>query len=222
MRARCRHGLVLIAVTLCGCVTDRDGEPFALRNPFKNQNEFDPSKAPAAATRTATRVVTVGKEVLAANEQSLGLNPVFFTSGVRDVEVFHKGTSMIVISEGLVDRCQTDAELAAVICHELGKMAAERERSPSRPVAELPPAPRGPGDIVGAGHSADMTGMAADAMLSRPRPSRGERETRPDARTLAQDYLIKAGHTADDLSRMEPLLKEAEDNVQKRESPWRP
>jgi hypothetical protein len=63
--------------------------------------------------------------------------------------------------------------------------------------------------------------MAEEAMLRLPKPLRGDRETRPDSRALAQDFLIKAGHTADDLSRMDPLLKEAEDNVQKRESPWR-
>jgi hypothetical protein len=223
MRTRCRLAFLILAVGVCGCVGDGSGDPFAFRNPFKSEPEFDPIKAPQAATRTATRVVAVGNEVVGKNTPGLGFKPVFFTSGVRDLEVFHKGTSMVVLSEGLVDRCQTDAELAAVICHELGKMAAENgDRKPSR--ADMDPASaRGPADVVGAGHTADMTGVAADAMLNRPNPrrNRGGRDAEPDARTLAQDFLVRAGHTADDLERVQPLVREAEDNVQKRESPWR-
>src|SRR5205814_3578198 len=106
----------------------------------------------------ASRVDALGRMLLAANPK-IDAKPMFQTVGVAEPEIFHAGTTRIVITQGLVDLCQvgddkTDAELAAVLCFELGKMVAEREAvAPlnKRP-APLPPIDPGtPRDVVGFG-----------------------------------------------------------------------
>ena len=135
-----------LAQTLCltlglaGCLGDESGrDPFALRNPFRDERRFDPSSA-AASAKAATQVHTVGSAVVAANSTDFPSKPVFLTIGLPEPMVFHQGTGQIVVSEGLVNRCGSEAELAAVICHELGKMAAEHPgKGPPRPERDLPP-----------------------------------------------------------------------------------
>src|SRR3954451_19725223 len=68
MRSRCWRALCGLAVGLTGCVGDDSGrDPFAWRNPFKDERRFDPATAPAASVQAATRVHTVGSAVVAAN-----------------------------------------------------------------------------------------------------------------------------------------------------------
>lgn len=215
MRARKFGLLACLALSFAGCVGD---ESMAIRNPFRKERQFDPANAPQATTRIATRVVTVGNEVVAAS--GVDFKPVFFTSGTQESQIFHVPKSgMIVLSEGLVQKCATDDELAAVICYELGKMAAEKsERGPSSG-ASLPPAPPPASDVVGNGRSPDQTRQAEEALFSRRNGSatRGAREPRPDPRTMGLNFFVKAGHNADDFARVEPVFKEAEENGEKRE-----
>ena len=77
------------------------------------------------------------------------------------------------MSEGLVELCPTDAELAAVICHELGKMAAKGNRPGARGDGDLPLAPPPLSDVVGSGGSPDQTHLAEQGMYDR----RGSRPT---------------------------------------------
>ncbi len=209
--------MACLTLSLAGCAGNDD---LVIRNPFRKERQFDPATTPQASTIIATRVVTVGNEVLAANGAAIDFKPVFFTSGVKESQVFHVPKSgMIVVSEGLVAKCSTDDELAAVLCYELGKLAAERsERGPSSG-HELPPPPPPSSDIVGNGRSPDQTRQAEEAIYSRRSgsQSRGAREPRPDPRTLGLNFFVKAGHKADDYDRMQALLMEAEENGEKRE-----
>ena len=86
------------------------------------------STAPAMKA-SSERVLQVGQRLILANPQ-LGLRPLFITVGVPQPEVFHKGGSLggcqVVVSEGIVRACPSDAELAAVLALELGKIVAER------------------------------------------------------------------------------------------------
>src|SRR5262249_39695897 len=72
------------------------------------------------------RVDAGGRQLLAANPQ-VGAKPLFHTIGAPQPEVFHRGTSDVWVTEGLVRQCATDGQLAALLCLELGKMVAERE-----------------------------------------------------------------------------------------------
>ena len=79
---------------------------------------------------TARRVLAVSRKLIDANPQA-GLRPLFITAGSPHPEIFHDGGGMngyhVVVSEGLVNQCKTEAELAAVLALEMGKIVAERE-----------------------------------------------------------------------------------------------
>jgi len=220
MRAGKTGILAGLTLCLCGCVADDFGEEsFALRNPFRTEPRFDASTAPKASPIAATRVHTVGSVIVQANGPELPTKPIFLTVGIKEPMIFHRSGGDIILSEGLVELCPTDAELAAVICYELGKMAAKGNRPGARGEGDTPPAPPPPSDVVGSGQPADMTRLAEQAMYDRrgSRPTRGPREPRPDPRNLAQGFLTKAGHSADDLDRVASLIKDAEENGEKRD-----
>ncbi|HKB01816.1 MAG TPA: M48 family metalloprotease [Gemmataceae bacterium] len=214
------RGAFCLVVGLTGCIGDgSDREPFAFRNPFKEERRFDPSSAPVASARAATRVHAVGSAVVAANSADLPSKPAFLTVGLKEPMAFHQA-GQVVVSEGLVDRCASDAELAAVVSNELGKIAAARaEKGPLRAERDLPPAGPVPNDVVGASGPPDMTRAAEEAMFDRrgTRPGRNAREPGPDPKTLAHNFFVKAGHSADDFDRAAGLIKEAEENAEKRE-----
>jgi Peptidase family M48 len=214
------RGVFCLAIGLAGCTGDgSDRDPFAWRNPFKDERRFDPASAPVASTQAATRVHTLGTAVVAANSGDLQSKPIFLTIGLKEPMVFHQG-NQVVVSEALVERCASEDELAAVICHELGKIAAESTgKGPPRPERDLPPPPVGPADVVGASGPADMTRQAEEAMFDRrrPRTNGSAREARPDPRTLAHNFYIKAGHRPDEFDHVASLVKEAEDNATHRE-----
>lgn len=222
MRAGWHLGLVCLASTIVGCAGDGNEDAFAFRNPFRTERGFDPAKAPEASTKAATRVHAVGNDVIAKNGGDFRDKPAFLTVGLKEPMIFHRssrGVDSIIISEGLVERCSTDAELAAAICYELGKMSADKpEFGNSRGDKELPYSPRLTSDVVGNGNSADMTRQAEEGYNDRrPRPAGRAREPKPNPKTLAQNYLIKAGYTSEDLDNIEPLMKDSEDNADKRD-----
>ena len=218
MRARWPAALLCTALGLTGCATDgRDG--FAFRNPFQADRGPDPAKLPPASTLAATRVNAVGSAIAAKNEPLLGMKPVFSTLGVTEVEISHDKSGHVIISEGLVERCPTDAELAAVICHELGKMAAEN--GAGRRGSAEPSGPRLARDVVGGSYEPDLTRLVEDAKYER-RGSRGAgRDPRPDPKAIGQSLFVEAGYRADDFARIESLVREAEDNADRRASELR-
>src|SRR5262249_14884329 len=97
-----------------------------------------------ATQEAATRVIVVSQKLLQASPQlALHVTPV--TVGSPMPEIFHVGLNQIVITEGLVKKCENEYQLAAVLGVELGKMLSEREaqaglatRNPNR---EPPPSP---------------------------------------------------------------------------------
>ena len=102
---------------------------------------------PKADLATAERVETIGRKIIAQNTFP-GIEPLFHTVGVPESVLFHRGTEELFVSEGLIKKCKTDGELAAVLCSELGQMIAEkksarrsgRTATPSR-ISAYPPIP---------------------------------------------------------------------------------
>jgi hypothetical protein len=82
-------------------------------------------RAPATEAG-AKRVLGVGDKLLASN-RAVGIRPVITTLGVPHEELFHRGADELYISEGLVNQCKTDGQLAGLLALELGRMVAERE-----------------------------------------------------------------------------------------------
>jgi hypothetical protein len=201
---------------LIGCAaTDTDKRPMVIDNPFgfahAAATTAEPNYAPAT-TALAARVDQLGRNILAANPQ-VGLRPLFRTVGSPQAEVFHRGTSEVIITEGLVRQCSTEGQLAAVLCLELGKMVSEREAlaSPWNRTQEREPMPdvRFNGD-----NGADRTQLAELAKFSEAdrRRSSTPRPLPPDPQQLARTYITNAGFQVADLDAAAPLLKTADGN----------
>jgi hypothetical protein len=198
-------GMSLIVVGLGGCIGE-DGR--GLFHYGDHQNIPSRDKLPPAPVQESTRVDSLGRQILAANPD-IGVRPMFIAIGTPNVSAFHRGTTELYVSSGLVNKCATDAELAAVLCAELGKMVADAQPSgPARgPIDRAPPyAPRISGD-----NDADRTRLAEQAyheQQNRRRPDAGPTAA-PDANILAVSYLTKTGYTSDDMTRVGPLLQQA-------------
>jgi hypothetical protein len=167
-----------------------------------------------APVETAARVDMLGRRIVAANRER-GLEPAFWTIGAPQAEIFHQGTSKIVITDGLAKQCTTDGQLAAVLCSELGKMISEREAAAGvrARVPERSP-PLGPpvgGDHGGAFGAADQLQRAELAKYEQERERKiaVAAASAPDPKTVARDYLVKAGFAPTELEGVASLLKAA-------------
>lgn len=161
-----------------------------------------------ASTEAAARVDSLGRRILAANPQAAA-RPLFRTIGAPQPEVFHRGTSDVFITEGLVRQCATDGQLAAVLCTELGKLVSEREaqtpaaiRRPDLP----PPIDPGLGRDAGWGTAPDQTRLRELADYDKERRERRQPVAPPDPQALARVYLLRAGYHDDDIQAAAPLL----------------
>jgi hypothetical protein len=166
-----------------------------------------------ASREMALRVDRVGREVLAANPQ-IGFRPLFATIGAPQPELFHQGTDVVHITEGLAKQCQNDGQLAALLSLELGKMVAEREAMASPRMRN--PERRPPMDVpignAGQFSAPDLTRVAELAPYDHERQRAAKRFPPPDPTKLARGYLEKAGYSRADLDAVAPLLAEAERN----------
>jgi hypothetical protein len=181
----------------------------------RTQTEIALSPAPVDV---AARVDQLGRRLLAANPQA-NLKPSFTTIGASDPEIFHRGVTQVYITSTLVQQCTTDGQLAAVLCHELGKMVAEREglagagaNLPEREPPQDVPVGNDAGERFGA---PDLTHLAelAPYDAQRRRAMRGTPPPPPDPDKLAQVYLRNAGVNPAELDQAGPLLTAASANT---------
>jgi hypothetical protein len=200
-----------------GCIWDEPKTATVADNPFGHVGS-GPDRAPVsqakASIEIAARVDRVGRQITLANAQ-LGLQPMFRTIGAPQPEVFHKGTAEVDVTEGLVGKCTSDGQLAAVLCQELGRMVVEREAQ--APVEARQPAPLPPMDVpVGNDHglfgASDQVHQAELGKFEATHPRRRQPPALPDPQALARTYLVKAGFPGTDLDRVADLLGTAEGN----------
>jgi hypothetical protein len=182
------------------------------KNPPADQPPTRVSYAPAAAA-VGLRVDSLGEKIVKANPQ-LGSKPSFRTIGVPRPELFHRGVTELYITEGLVKLCPTDAQLAAVLCHELGKMVAEREALAGPDIRN--PDRRAPmefrGGNAGQFDGADQVRAAELAKFGPSRPRAARPLPLPDPKALARLYLKNAGFAERDLDAVAPQLQAADGN----------
>lgn len=208
-------GMCVLAVAGCFSFDEPRQESFFQRaEPAKNLPNLSPG-----STETAARVDTVGRGILAANPQ-IGAKPLFRTIGAPRPEVFHRGTDDVYVTEGLVRLCETDGQLAAVLCAELAKMVAEREAAAPASVRRperLPPIdiPVGSDGLAGAPDHTRLRELA-DYEKQKRQQARQEKLPPPDPQTLAKDYLrtylLRAGYSPEDIDRAAPVLHAAAAN----------
>ncbi len=193
-----------------GCL--HDGE-WSVRKAlgWDDTSNFDAKNVPPAALAVAERVETLGRRIIAQNAFT-GIEPLFMTVGVKESVLFHRGSEQLFISEGLVAKCKTDAELAAVLCAELGQMVAEKRaaKNVGRDVDPIKDASHGAGPVVGGGTVIDP-GREAELAMHEKRHPRGTNKAAPlDAAVTARELLTGAGFDAADLDRVDPLLKQSD------------
>ena len=168
----------------------------------------DVPKLPPAALEIAERVETVGRKIITQNTFT-GIEPLFMTVNVKESVLFHRGTEQLFISQGLVEKCKSDAELAAVLCAELGQMVAEKRaaKAVGRDVDPIPDATTG-GNALFPGGTAFDAGRQADLAFHErkyPKTAAGS-----DPAKTARELLTGAGYSPAELDRVEPLLKQSD------------
>lgn len=164
-----------------------------------------------ASLQNAERVEQLGRKILAHNPFT-GIDPLFYTIGVPEPALFHRGTGELCVSEGLVKQCKAEGQLAAVLCSELGLMISEKrlaleaghEKDSIPEVAE-----------TGERSSFDANAVEVGSQKkSDPREAPGSRNGKPsrstDSTDLAKELLRGAGFDPAELDRIGPLLKQSD------------
>lgn len=201
--------MVGVAVLQFGCVHD---DQFSSRN-LRQKPVITPDLGEASVA-VAARVDTIGQELLAMNPL-LGVEPLFQTVSISEPLVVRLDDRAIMVSEGLVEQCENDEELAAVLAHQLGQMAAEKEaaakyRLPDRPI----PVPQATGGNMNAGGvSSDQVQLAELARFEQkhrgPQPNS---ERLQDGGERAAEILRASGYSDKTLPKVEPLIRKATEN----------
>lgn len=163
-----------------------------------------PTVTPASAD-AADRVNDIGHDLLAGTP--LGIPEVdFFAVGSPDLELFHQSVTLVYISDGLVKRCRTDGELAAVLAVEVGRLTAEFRRAARKETPDPIPA--------AAESSRSNSDPARDLYLAQFEkdgisPARKRHWPTVDANDIAADLLRNAGYDPKLLVVVAPLVREA-------------
>ncbi|MBX9624981.1 MAG: hypothetical protein K2X82_14335 [Gemmataceae bacterium] len=179
-----------IPPTVGGCATDGEWTVEKVLG-WDDPIDRKPPKVTAASLATAERVETLGRRVIAQNTFT-GLDPLFHTVGKSEPILFHRGTAELFVSDGLVKRCKTDGELAAVLCSELAVMMAEKQAAAatgrdSDGIPDIRPATAG-----------TEVGTSGRATPNKAPPA--------DPTALARDLLRGAGFDPAELDRVQPVL----------------
>jgi hypothetical protein len=200
---------------LPGCYPTEEKTTLVTDNPFGRppvvQAQPNPN-LPRGSLQTAARVDQVAMRIMSANRQ-LGLRPRFHTIGAPQSELFHQGSTDVFLTEGLVQRCASDGQLASLICLELGRMVGEREALAS-PQVRLPeralPMEVAPGnDYAGPSGPADMLHRAEVGKYEQERRERiTASQNPPDPQVLAKEILVKAGFAQSELDAALALAKD--------------
>lgn len=209
-----RLPLLVVALTAAGCLGPEQATslvPAGLTPPADPAVRSSVSYAPASI-EAAARVDTLGRTLVARNK--VGLKPVFRTIGSPQPEIFHVGQAEVDVTEGLVNQCKNEGELASALCMELGKMVSEREAlagpQARRPSREPPQEVRVGNDNAGTFGPADQTHLAELARYDKDkRGAAAPPPPPPDPQALARAYLKQAGYPESELDAVQPVLRAA-------------
>ena len=159
----------------------------------------------------ASRVDQIGRQIAAANP-FIGIEPTFQTIGSPESLLFHLDQHGMIISDSLVSSCKTDAQLAAVLCSELGKMVSEHRNAIRMGYPDPLPNISVPNSSEMNGIPADQFRLAELAMLEKRFPKKEADRMRSltiDPQKIATDLLKTTGFEESAMSSVEPLLKSA-------------
>ena len=206
-----------LVLGVSGCLSDEQKLTTVSSNPFGRAGTVQGTKvAHAPATEeVANRVWKLGDKIVAANPQ-IKLPVHFQTIGDPKPELFHivqRDGSQVFITQGLVNQCKNDDQLAALLCQELGEIASEQAaRSRSARTAE----PRPPMMTPQIGNDIGDASRTDQMILARYEKERRQSESSlppPVASDkLARGYLQNAGFNPKEFDAAAPLLRAARQN----------
>ncbi|MCE9561405.1 MAG: hypothetical protein K8U57_05065 [Planctomycetes bacterium] len=188
------------------------GDPVG-QNWKKVKTPGDP-KIPADHLETSQQVEMLGRRINTQNVFT-GIEPHFYMMDIPEVALYHRGTEELFISKGLVKKCKTEAELAAVLCTELGQMIAEK-RGVKRAGGDrdtIPDAALPGGAVVGGGTPTDLGREAEIAYHERRHPRGAKPASSDNPAKLSRELLKGAGFDEAELDRVEPLLRQSKRGV---------
>lgn len=213
--SRFAYGALLFANAGCMALTETEKTAQVSPQFFESApTSVARSPVPAAEDSLCVRVDFVGRKVAAANSQ-IGVHPKFATIQSPSPELFHVDQRVIYITDGLVKQLPTEADLAAVLAYELGRIVAEREaraRLDLRAAAARPPI-QVPIGSTGPSAATDMVATVEMAKYDKARRDLQKAPEKLDPQELARKYLEGAGYLRTDFDRVQPQLQAAEKNV---------
>ena len=208
MDCRAASGFAAGLLFLCGCAHEGT---FSVEKLLGWDDPHAVAKVTPASVQTAERVETLGRRIMGQNPFT-GLDPMFHTVGVKETVLFHRGTAELFISQGLVELCKTEPELAAVLCAELGKMMAEKRRAATvgKDRDTIP-------DVALPGADGFDGTRAAEVARQQPKQHRPFTADETNADALARSLLRGAGYDPAVLDRVQPLLRQSQrgDDIRK-------
>ncbi|QDU21412.1 hypothetical protein [Urbifossiella limnaea] len=160
---------------------------------------------------TSERVDSLGRRIMAQNPFS-GLEPLFHVVWVRESVLFHRGTSEVFISAGLVETCKTEPELAAVLCSELGKMSAEKRRA-----SQFGKDREGISSVTLPDATTFDPSLAAEVGHKEAVGTKRFTPAELNAEAVARDLLRGTGFDPAELDKVQPLLRQSQrgDDIRK-------
>jgi predicted Zn-dependent protease len=217
MHMRRWHGLFFFLIPACTSFEGQE-KTASVGGQF---NEAPPSTGPRVARSAlptadesvSLRVDYVGRKVVSANPQ-IGMRPIFATISSEQPELFHVDQRIVYVTDGLVKKLTSEADLAAALSYELGRMVAEREARVKQELRQAPPRPPIQVPVGNAGQfpGSDMVATAELARYDQQVQAQSKPPVRPNPDSLARAYLEKAGFQRVDLDRVQPALQAAARN----------
>lgn len=162
-----------------------------------------------ASVESSARVDKTGRQLLSGSP-FLGVEVAFQTIGRAEPELFHHDAHGLFISEGLVNRCKSNDQLAAVLASEIAQMVAETRMTERMQLPE--PIPE-----AALGNKLDGTTdfdpprameLARFEKLAR-NPAEKKKWASADPRAIAKGMLKDAGFDSKSLDEVAPMLHEA-------------
>jgi len=212
-----RAGLCVLVVALAGCqVLD----PLSMATPASPPptNYQPPPKTaltrgikPAAASAEHPELARAQRVLdrLQLTNAQIPVKSVLVLKQDPQPSIAHHGLRRIVVTIGLLDRCETDGQLASVLALELGKMTQERQEhaAVSGSDSHEPPPAVPIGRDSGQLGDAQLAYLAEVDKLGLDRRRRTEPPALTDPNLLARQYLSKAGFPEKELEAVPTLLK---------------
>jgi hypothetical protein len=159
----------------------------------------------------AARLNKVGQQIISTNP-FLGSAPMFGLIGSKEPEIFHPNDVVIYVSEGLLNQCESDDILAAMLCWEMARINCETQNLKRLGISDTNVnIPTNPEEIDD--EQADLAN-ASEVGKSSTANSKKQTSAPPEsAKKLAKEWHKNAGYEEAAFKRAEALDQLAQANA---------